>query len=378
MCLFCLTLLPAWSGGAETVDHPAVYDYAVIAGNSKVNMRIGPSADTDLCGSAVLGDWVGILGETDKWYYAYIPAENQYGYMSKTYVKRSDGQGQATGVVNNPKATQFLNLRAAPSYQAPVLGIYYNGTPFLLLASAADGWYQVEVGGQTGYFRSEYTLLDSAESGRLAVIQSPNPGLVNLRNMPYYTGSTVIAQFPSGTQALVLLTSATPGSFWKVRVNGVTGYMDSAYLNSAPPAEALPAAGNGTAEVNNPKATQYLNLRSLPTTSARVIGQYRNGVRFQVLEPGETWTKVYSAANGAVGYFQTRYLTLTGVSASPTKTVENDGSYVNLRSSPSKAEGKVYVRVPSGAAVTVLIPGDEWCQVRYAGTVGYMMTCFLK
>ena len=51
---------------------------------------------------------------------------------------------------------------------------------------------------------------------------------------------------------------------------------------------------------------------------------------------------------------------------------------MNLRSAPSKASGKVYVQVPSGAAVTVLIPGDEWCQVRYAGTVGYMMTTFLK
>ena len=42
------------------------------------------------------------------------------------------------------------------------------------------------------------------------------------------------------------------------------------------------------------------------------------------------------------------------------------------------ASSKVYTQVPSGASVTVLIPGDEWTQVRYAGTVGYMMTSFLK
>ena len=40
--------------------------------------------------------------------------------------------------------------------------------------------------------------------------------------------------------------------------------------------------------------------------------------------------------------------------------------------------GSVYAQVPSGATVTVLIPGDDWTQVRYKGTVGYMMTYFLK
>ncbi|MBQ6804691.1 MAG: SH3 domain-containing protein, partial [Clostridia bacterium] len=49
-----------------------------------------------------------------------------------------------------------------------------------------------------------------------------------------------------------------------------------------------------------------------------------------------------------------------------------------LRSAPSKETGAVYQRVYSGATVTVLTPGDEWTQVRYGNTVGYMMTWFLK
>ena len=107
-----------------------------------------------------------------------------------------------------------------------------------------------------------------------------------------------------------------------------------------------------------------------------MVAQYKNGVRFEVIQAGETWTKVYGSASGNVGYFLTKYLKLTNTSY--TKTVQNGNSYVNLRSSPSKVSGKVYVQVPSGASVTVLIPGDEWCKVRYAGTVGYMMTYFLK
>ena len=95
-----------------------------------------------------------------------------------------------------------------------------------------------------------------------------------------------------------------------------------------------------------------------------------------MIQAGETWTKVYGSASGNMGYFMTKYLTLSGVSYN--KTVRNGNSYVNLRSSPNKTSGNVYTRVPSGATVTVLIPGDEWTKVRYGGTVGYMMTSFLR
>ena len=58
--------------------------------------------------------------------------------------------------------------------------------------------------------------------------------------------------------------------------------------------------------------------------------------------------------------------------------MQNGSSYVNLRSSPGKTAGNVITHGPSGATVTVLIPGDEWTKVRYNGTTGYMMTTFLK
>ena len=101
-------------------------------------------------------------------------------------------------------------------------------------------------------------------------------------------------------------------------------------------------------------------------------------MRFEVIEQGETWCKVYGSATGNIGYMMTKYLTLYGLPALPTKTVQNGNSYVNLRSAPSKQTGAVYQQVYSGAVVTVLIPGEEWTKVRYGATEGYMMTWFLK
>ena len=388
VCVLCCAAVPA-KADTPAVDCSAlgIYDYALVSGTDTLNLRAGPGTEYQWCGSLAAGNWVGLLGESGNWYYVYLLHTGQYGYMSKNYLKRSDSgmtPGANMGVVNNPQPNQFLNLRAAPSFTAQVLGIYYNGSVFTLLSSTADGWYQVQINGQTGYFRREYVRLNgTSASGQTAYVRSSNGGKVNLRSAPTYAGSRIDGQYAPGTQVTVLLSSPLPSSFWKVSVNGALGYMDSSFLSASSPVQpvypdhpGIKPATVGTAVVKNPKSTQKLNLRATPSSTAKVVAQYKNGVRFEVIQAGETWTKVYGSASGNIGYFMTKYLTLYGVSF--TKTVQNGNSYVNLRSSPSKTSGKVYAQVPSGAAVTVLIPGDEWTQVRYNGTTGYMMTSFLK
>ena len=39
---------------------------------------------------------------------------------------------------------------------------------------------------------------------------------------------------------------------------------------------------------------------------------------------------------------------------------------------------QIYARMPHGAVVTVLIPGDDWVKVNYNGYTGYAVTYFLK
>ena len=385
---------------AGLLNQMGIYDYAVVTGTEALNLRSGPGVEYDWLDRAPEGDWIGIRGESGNWYAVYVLSSGKTGYMSKNFLTRT-GNGNspspaapaaATGVVQNPRPTSFLNLRQYPSLAAPVLGIFYNGTVFNVLSSTADGWYQVQINGLTGYFRQEFVRIQSPAAGgsQLMYVSAPNGGKVNLRDAPTYLGSAILSQHPTGT-AVSLILGTRRGTFWKVSAGGQVGYMDSAFLSATPvtPAQPAPGAGNphtpaarpvthGTAVVHNPQARQLLNLRAQPTTTARVIAQYGNGVRFEVIEPGETWTKVYGTATGNIGYFMTRYLTLADVPASPTKQVQNNGSYVNLRSAPNTQNSTVYAQVPSGAAVTVLTPGDAWTQVRYNGTEGYMMTAFLR
>ena len=53
-------------------------------------------------------------------------------------------------------------------------------------------------------------------------------------------------------------------------------------------------------------------------------------------------------------------------------------SYVNLRSTPSLSGNQILARMPHGATVTVLIPGDVWVKVRYNGQTGYAAKYFLN
>ncbi|MBQ9265154.1 MAG: SH3 domain-containing protein [Clostridia bacterium] len=388
LCLL-LSALPAWAD-----NFPGVYDFAIVSGTSTLNLRNGPSANDAWLGSAAEGTWVGLMGESGNWYRVFVPSLNQYGYMSKNYLKTassgSSGASGTTGVVNNPKATQFLNLRQFPSYDSPVLGIFYNGAAFTVL-SFNNGWYQVQMNGMIGYFRQEYVCINGSSGGSTAFIRTNNGGKLNLRTAPSYSGSSIIAQYPNGTQVNVLLKgkSSAGSTFYKVSIQGTIGYVDAAFLSSnggyvpsvspvTPPHPGFQPVTQGTAIVNNPKSTQYLNLRALPSSTAKVIAQYKNGIRFQVIEAGEKWCKVYGSASGNIGYMMTKYLKLSGVSNHPTKVVQNGGTYVNLRSAPSQSKGAIYQQVYSGAVVTVVTPGDEWTQVRYGNTTGYMMTKFLK
>ncbi len=382
LLLLCLALvLAAVPAFAATYG-----EFAVVTGSSTLNLRQGPSTEYDRLYTAKRGDWVMILGESGNWYQVMVMANGKVGYMSKNYLTTNNAPTASTpvtGVVSNPKATQYLNLRQYPSVSAPVLGIYYNGATFNVLSSV-DNWYQVSIYGQTGYFMKNYVRVNGGTTAKTAVISAPNSGKSNLRSAPSMTDSTILSQHSNGTQVQVLLEG---NQFWRVSINGNVGYMDKSLLKytassvtspSTPVAPPAPKpATQGYAYVSNPIATQVLNLREQASTTSKVVAQYKNGVRFHVISPGEVWTKVYGSATGNTGYMMTKYLSLQGTD-STIKTIRNGNTYVNFRSAPNTTGSTIYNRLYSGTQVTVLTPGDQWTQIRYNGQTGYVMTQFLK
>ena len=130
--------------------------FGVIYGTDTLNLRAQGSSSSQWLGSCTRGTWVEINGSQNNFYYVRTP-DGKTGYMSKNYIDQVIDESDFvwTALVTNNNGGAFLNFRAQPNYNAQVLGIFYNGVPLHVL-SASNGWYCVQINGQTGYVRGEY------------------------------------------------------------------------------------------------------------------------------------------------------------------------------------------------------------------------------
>lgn len=372
----CLLLLTTAVGLAVAESFGVIYN------TSTLNLRSDGSSSSDWLGAYARGTWVEILGSRNNFYYVSTP-DGKLGYMSKNYIDTTgDGSGtNKVATVSNRNGGAFLNFRLSPSYNAKVLGIFYDGVPLYVLGEQ-NGWYYVEINGQAGYVRSEYVTVKSAPaSGVVATIKTPNNTAMNLRRGPGFDYG-VMRSFKGDSYVMVL---AEGNGWWRVSANGSVGFMSSDFLvkglESAKDIAARDGSSNGEryAVVSNPISTQALNLRMFASTGSDVVAKLYNGTRLWVDMQGTEWSAVTVQGDGESGFVMTKYITLHNMTSTPTLTVYHpNGSYVNLRSRNDMVYGDVLARVPSGSTVTVLVPGTEWCKVKYNGYTGYMLSYFLK
>lgn len=358
--------------------------FGVVYGTNTLNLRSQGSSSSQWLGSYSRGTWVEIIGSQNNFYRVYTP-DGRTGYMSKNYIAEDRNDYAWMAVVDNSNGGAFLNFRAQPSYDAQVLDIFYNGVP-LFVNEAFDGWYCVTINGQTGYVRGEY-LTDFGYSGygssTVATIKTPNNTAMNMRSGPGMN-YPVIRQFMGDSYVSVL----TKGNnWWCVSVDGSVGFMSSDYLveglhaarDTASVSTGSSYGGTPYAVVSNPRSTQALNLRQYASTGSLVLDKLYNGHQLWVDEQGAEWCAVTDQYTGLSGYVMTQFVDLYNLPSTPARRVYHPaGTYVNLRSAPNMMQNNVRVRVPSGGNVTVLIPGPDWCKVKYNGITGYMMTYFLQ
>lgn len=359
--------------------------FGVIYRTESLNLREQGSSTSRWLGSYNKGTWVEISGSQNNFYRVRTP-DGRMGYMSKNYINTGDGNAW-TAVVRNQNGGAFLNFRAQPSYNARVLGIFYNGVP-LLVNSYENGWYGVSINGEYGYVRSEFVVEQGRSrpgSSDVYTIKTPNNSAMNLRNGPGLSYG-VVRQFPGDSYVMVL---AKGNSWSRVAIDGYVGFMSNDYLReglcaardiaAAEQGGSSGGVGRAYAVVSNPRSTQALNLREHASVGARVLDKLYNGNRLWLDDQGTEWCAVTDQATGLSGYVMTQFVRLYNAPSTPTRYVFHpNGTYVNLRSSPDMGYGSVITRIPSGNYVTVVTPGPDWCEVRYNGMTGYMMTYFLQ
>lgn len=273
----------------------------------------------------------------------------------------------------------LLNLREEASTSSKVLGQYPSGT-WMAVASSADGWSRVTVNGKNGYVMSKY--LSSAEGSNTAYIRTNTGANLNLRTTPSYTGD-IIASFANGGKVSVLIR----GINWsKVNVNSAIGYMANKFLSGSASSGGTSTSGYPkTGVVNNPGSKQVLLLRDAPSTDAKVIGYYGNGVSVKLLGVSGNFYKV--TVDGKNGYMMKSYIKVTssspvtgGFPATPFTAAlknPNGGWVVNFRKAPGM-NTSIIKAYPVGTEITVLEVGENWSKVQIDGVEGYVSTYFFK
>ena len=349
-----------------------------VTGTDGVRLRQEPSSSAAQSGGYPAQTWMTVTGMDGGWYVVIAP-DGSAGYVGQNQILLPSVAMANVGVVANLEENAYVNLRENPHYQAAVLGTYHNGAPCLLL-SHTNGWYHVRVEGVEGYLREEFLQPKvMAWAEETATVITQGGAQLDLRSGPG-TRYASIGRYPAGQYVMVIQQGL---DWWYVSVDGQIGFMDASCLQKGVLTYTEVALASwdelsgAYAVVNNPAATQLLNLRESPSTISAVLGQYRSGARLTLLNQGLEWCRVMND-EGDIGYMMTQYLLLENVPEIPVMTVHHpDGTFVNLRSAPSTTLGEVLQQVPHGEQVTVLIPGSEWMKVRYGNEEGYMVAWFL-
>lgn len=203
-----------------------------------LNLREAPGMDGAIITSYKTGTQVNVLQRGSNW--SKVEVGGKQGFMATAFLRFGSSSGSTGGsnpgtvlkaVVNNPKDTQVLNLRATASLNAKVLAYYKNGVNVDVI-SKGKTWCEVRVNGIHGYMMTKY-LRFTGESGSNVVtpftakLKNINGGsIVNFRKAPGMN-TKIIRTYPVGTEVTVLEMDT---NWSKVEIDGVQGYVSTYFL----------------------------------------------------------------------------------------------------------------------------------------------------
>ena len=419
--------------------------YVNVDANSHLLLRKNASTSSVILSSLKPGTSVNVLSSSGSW--SKVSVGGKTGYVHSDYLLNSKAATSSsssavkttstdlspikvtTSSVSSAKTiTKFVNvaadshllLRKNASTNSAILSSLKPGTSVSVL-STSGSWSKVSVGGKTGYVSSDYlsdpkvtTNSPSSEKMTTKYVDVEADSSLLLRQRAS-TSSPIVSRLKRGTSVKFLSTS---GSWAKVLVNGLTGYVHASYLSptkitsttgSTPSTPSSTGTAAGTTSPGSPTIQKIvtvssgssLNLRTGPSTTSSVMTKLSNGAAVQVLSEANGWSKV--TANGKTGYVSSGFLspvkaptspdtssntgstgTTGGTSETPspgTQTVHkyvkvSQGSSLNMRTAPTTT-ASVITQLSDGTVVQVLSEANGWANVSANGKTGYVSEAYL-
>ncbi len=392
LCLTLVLLLSALPMPVAQAD-----SVTLVVTGGWLRLRDEANFNGDTIDSYYTGTKVTVLDTVGGWYYVRTP-NGKAGYMCGKYLT-SSGTGTSgststsvTAYVTS-KNGQGVRLRTGPGTGYGVIDLYSVGTKATIL-SAGTYWHYISIGGQKGYMMAQYLTTKAPSSSTTpdtdtdtdtdvvdytAYVTSDNGKSVRLRKGPG-TGYTAIGSYAVGTQVTV---SKVTGSWSKISVAGVDGYMMSKYLTTTKPgsSDASTEETDYTAYVTSDNG-KAVRMRKGPGTSYATITSYNVGTQVTVTAISGSWSKIKVGTQ--TGYMMSKYLTTTKPSTGSTDTSSTYTAYVTSENGKGvymrAGAGKNYATkglFAVGTQVTVLQHNSTWDKIRIGSLEGYMQNKYL-
>ena len=149
------------------------------------------------------------------------------------------------------------------------------------------------------------------------------------------TNTAVLTSMGKGATMSIIGIS---GEWYEVNYNGMTGYVNSAYV--ALSGSATPAPSQNTTPASGTAGTvkgSSVRMRSGPGTTYSILGTYNNGTALTIVGTENGWTKV--TLGGVTGYIRSDYVAVGAAPANP--TTPTTGTDRRVLSSSSAVEDTV-------------------------------------
>ena len=133
-----------------------------------VNIRSGPSTNTDVLGGLFRGQTITAISSSQGW--TKIKYDGSTAYVASSYLTKGNELppplriGPGTVKVT----TTALNLRTGPGLSYRVIKVLKSGSRVTMTGTTARGWVQLVNGGSTGWSSMQYLV--SSMYGRPAII----------------------------------------------------------------------------------------------------------------------------------------------------------------------------------------------------------------
>lgn len=268
----------------------------------RLNLRSGPATSYPVVMVIPLEATVELTGQASNGYRS-VRYNNRTGWAFTTYLSID---APAPSPSTTATTTDRLNMRSGPGTSFGVVTVLPNQAIVTLTGQSQNGFRSVTWGSFSGWVSTEYLKI----SGTTPPPTVPAPETsatttdsVNLRTSPSLS-SGVKRVVPSGTR--LVITGTASNRFYPVSVSGTTGWLSVDYVKLDASTE-VPAT--------TARATDRLNLRAAPNTTAAVLTVIPSGSNVTVLGQQSNGFQNVKYGNEK-GWAFDAYLT-TGTTTSP-------------------------------------------------------------